>query len=561
MRGVGRSDYCNGCVEIVAAGNSEVGARSKRTRSLYHWDVICLNFIRHDADMNGAEYLLGDAALKRYGERPALLFGSQITSYAALAAQVRRTATALATQGVGPGDRVLLLMRDTPQLAAAWLGCLWRGAVAIALNSQLTDDDYRFVRSDSGARLAIVEDAYVSALPGFVSALMREQRLAVAGTALSGAASWDEALAAAGEDMPSYTAAPTDAAFWLYSSGTTGRPKGIIHTHKDVLPAGQVLREVVGLSAGEKVLVTSRMFFAYGLENGLLGPLSIGASSVLDSDWTDVERVAGLVRLHRPDAFFSVPSYYRRLLGLGEQGLVAFRPVRYFFAAGERLPETMAKQWRAAVGHEILSIYGMSETFCVAMVTPVGSSHGVHTGKPLPGVEAKLLTLEGREAAPGEPGVLWLRHPALALGYANRKEDTREQFREGWFCTRDVFVRDAEGYYSHQGRADELIKVAGQWVKPAELEEAVLGEPEITEAACVPVKDADGFERLALFVAPAGDARLAVQAAERACAAHLPRHKQPKWVRPIDGLPRTATGKVQRFRLREILERERATKG
>ncbi|HVC12047.1 MAG TPA: benzoate-CoA ligase family protein, partial [Burkholderiales bacterium] len=157
--------------------------------------------------------------------------------------------------------------------------------------------------------------------------------------------------------------------------------------------------------------------------------------------------------------------------------------------------------------------------------------------------------------------VLWLRHPALALGYANRKEQTREQFRDGWFCTKDVFVRDAEGYYAHQGRADELIKVAGQWVKPSELEEAVLGEPEIAEAACVPVQDADGFERLALFVTASGDADAAVSAAERACTARLPRYKQPKWVRAVQGLPRTATGKVQRFRLREMLERERGAKG
>ncbi len=511
--------------------------------------------------MNAAEHLLGAAALARHGERIALVCEDRALTYAEFAAQVRRVASALATLGVAPGDRVLLLMRDTPELAAAWLGCVWHGAVAIALNSQLTEDDYHFVRSDSGARLAVVEDAYAASLPGFVAALAREQRIAIAGATRDGITGWREALARAAPDAPCYAAAAEDAAFWLYSSGTTGRPKGIIHTHKDVLPAGQVLRDVIALAPGDKALVTSRLFFAYGLENGLLGPLSVGATAVLDPDWTDVERVCRLVARHQPRAFFSVPSYYRRLLALGEQALAPFRPVRYFFAAGERLPESMAEQWRRSVGGEVLSIYGMSETFCVAMVTPLGSAGGKHTGKPLRGVEARLVTLEGNEAAAGEPGVLWLRHPALALGYANRKEQTREQFRDGWFCTKDVFVRDAEGYYAHQGRADELIKVAGQWVKPSELEEAVLGEPEIAEAACVPVQDADGFVRLALFVTSSGDADAAVSAAERACTARLPRYKQPKWVRAVEGLPRTATGKVQRFRLREMLERERGAKG
>ena len=506
--------------------------------------------------MNGAEHLLGAEALARHGTRAALICGTETVTYADLAARVKRAAGALAALGVEPGDRVLILMRDTPDLAAAWLGCLWRGAVAIALNSQLTEDDCRFVRSDSGARLAIIEDRFAAGLPGFVQALARARRIAIVGQATDGAADWVEALARAEPDRPPFAAALEDAAFWLYSSGTTGRPKGIIHTHKDVLPAGQTLREIVSLQPGEKVLATSRMFFAYGLENGLLGPLSVGATSVLCPDWSDVEHVRALVAEQKPAVFFSVPSFYRRLLALGAQTLEPFRAVRYFFAAGERLPESVVVQWRRAVGHEVLSVYGMSETFAVALATPVGTSTGRRTGKPLRGVEMRLVALEGHPAKDGEPGVLWLRHPALAIGYANRKEETREQFLDGWFCTKDVFVRDAEGFYAHQGRSDELVKVAGQWVKPSELEEAVLGEDSITEAVCVPLADADGFERLALFLAAEGDPRSAIDAAARACEAQLPRHKRPKWIRTVETLPRTATGKVQRFKLREMLQRE-----
>lgn len=506
--------------------------------------------------MNGADHLLGADALARHGQRVALIFDNEQITYSELSARVRRACSALAAFGVEPGDRVMLLMRDTPELAAAWLGCLWRGAVALALNSQLDEDDYRFVRSDSGARLAIVEDTIAARFPAFVQSLAREQRIAIAGRAPVALPSWNEKIQSATPDASPFSAKPMDAAFWLYSSGTTGRPKGIIHTHKDILPAGQLLRDTIALAPGDKVITTSRLFFAYGLENGLLGPLSVGATSVLCADWSDVEHVCSLVTRHRPIAFFSVPSFYRRLLALGKPALAPFSSVRYFFAAGERLSESIVEQWRRTVGGEILSVYGMSETFCVAIVTPPGTSNGRHTGKPLAGVETRLVALEGHQAKTGEPGVLWLRHPALALGYANRKDQTREQFLDGWFCTKDVFVRDEEGFYAHQGRSDELVKVAGQWVKPSELEEAVLGENSITEAVCVPLADEDGLERLALFLATEGDPQEAIEAAAKACETRLPRHKRPKWIRTVETLPRTATGKVQRFKLREILQRE-----
>jgi benzoate-CoA ligase len=201
-----------------------------------------------------------------------------------------------------------------------------------------------------------------------------------------------------------------------------------------------------------------------------------------------------------PHAFFSVPTFYRQLLALGAERLAPFRNVRRFVAAGERVPALLIEQWRAATGGEILSLYGMSETFCACLVTPQGSSNGMRTGKPLAGVEAQLRNAEGREAGPGEAAELWLRHPALALGYANRPEQTAAQFRDGWFGTRDLFVRDSEGFFLHQGRSDELVKIAGQWVQPGELEEAVAGDPAIAEAACVQVTDSEGFERLALFV-------------------------------------------------------------
>ena len=506
--------------------------------------------------MNAVEHLLGSAALARHGSRAALVCGGQALSYAQLAADVARAAGALRTLGVAPGERVLLLMRDTPEFAAAWLGVLHAGAVAVALNPKLSEAEYRHIRSDSGARLAIVEDVFAWARADLTTEDAAGGGLMIAGPSAGDTLSWRAALARAAPSAAPHDAGLEDPAFWLYSSGTTGKAKGIVHPHRSVLAAGQGLREVIGLAAGERSFATSKLFFAYALEHGLLGPLATGATAILEPEWPDAETVLARVERERPNAFFSVPTFYRNLLALGAARLAPFREVRRFVAAGERLPASLIEQWRAATGGEILSLYGMSETFCACMLTPPGSSNGMRTGKPLAGVDAQLRTAEGKEPATGVAAELWLRHPALALGYANRPEQTEAQFRDGWFCTRDLFVRDADGFFSHQGRSDERVKIAGQWVQPGELEEAVADDPAIAEAVCVQVTDAEGFERLALFVTARGDAARALAAAGRACEQKLPRFKRPNWIRSLDELPRTATGKLQRFKLRELIEQE-----
>jgi acyl-coenzyme A synthetase/AMP-(fatty) acid ligase len=503
--------------------------------------------------MNAAELLLGPDALARHGERSALICAGENVSYAQMAARAARSSGALTALGVRPGDRVLLLMRDTPEFAAAWLGAVRAGAVAVALNSKTTEAEYRHILADSGARLVIVEDVFARMRPDLTAQLAREGRIAIAGEA-AGLPAWRN-LIDKGPAKPAFTAAPEAPAFSLYSSGTTGQPKGIVHSHRAFDSLGGAFR-AFGIGAGDRVFTTSKFFFAYGLEHGLLAPLAFGATSVLFPDWPEAQAVTEIVERYRPAALFSVPTLYRRLLAEPAARLEPYRAVRRFVAGGERLSPQLVEQWKRAVGGELLNLYGMSETFCPCIVTPPGSSNGSRTGLPLDGVEVRLRDGAGNEPGPGEPGVLWVRHPAQASAYANLPEQTREQFTEGWFCSRDVFVRDAEGFYVHQGRSDELLKIAGQWVQPGELEELAGLEAAIAEAACVPVPDADGLERLALFVTATGDAAAAQRAAMQACERVLPRHKRPKWVRAIDELPRTATGKVQRFKLREILERE-----
>jgi benzoate-CoA ligase len=475
---------------------------------------------------------LAAEVLRRRYPGTALICGAERVTFDELAARVARAAGAL---GVKPGERVLFVMRDTPEFAAAWLGAVHAGAIAIALNSRLSEADYRHILADSGAKLALVDEAFPDARAVFA-------RIDV------GLSAWRDRVAKAAP-IAAFDAEPEAPALWLYSSGTTGRPKGIEHAHRAARSIGEAFR-TLGLGEGERVFTTSKFFFAYGLEHALLAPLAMGLTSILSADWPDAETVSRIVERERPHAMFSVPTIYRRLLA--ESKFDPFRAVRYFVAGGERPSPQLVEHWRSATGGELLNLYGMSEAFCACIMTPPGTSDGVRTGKPFAIAQVRLIDGNGREAPPGEPGVLWLRHPAQARRYANLREETAAQFRDGWFCSRDLFLRDTQGFYVHQGRSDELVKVAGQWVWPAELEETALSATAVAEAACVPLADGDGLQRLALFVT--GKAH-AAEAAARACE-RLPRHKRPKWIRAVAELPRTATGKVQRYKLRELLERE-----
>ncbi|HEX7251205.1 MAG TPA: AMP-binding protein, partial [Burkholderiales bacterium] len=304
--------------------------------------------------MNAAEHLLGEDALARHGARTALVCGERALTYAELALETTRAASALRSLGVRPGERVLLLMRDTPAFAAAWLGAVRAGAVAIGLNSKLAEADYRHIVMDSGARLLIAEEGLQQVLGPLAGELAAARRLV-------SLRDWLALAATAAPQSSAHDAQPEDPAFWLYSSGTTGRPKGVVHTHRSELPAGQAQRDVVGLGPGDRIFSTSKLFFAYALENGLLGPLSLGATAILHPDWVDVEQVEALVARHQPTALFSVPTFYRRLLALPIERLAPFRAVRHYVSAGERLPASLFDAWRAATGHEILTIYGMSE--------------------------------------------------------------------------------------------------------------------------------------------------------------------------------------------------------
>jgi benzoate-CoA ligase len=497
------------------------------------------------AHLNAADVILAKAREPRFRDRPAIIHAGGTVSYGAFDAEVSKAAHALGALGLGRGERVALLMHDSPRFCAAFLGALRRGAVSLALNQRFAAADLAFVVADSEARLVVAD-------PDFLDVA----RAACAGSGarlVPARGAGDSLEATVARSAPEFATVATRAdepAFWMYSSGTTGKPKGILHSHANAAHTGKLYRELLRTDAPFVVLATSKLFFAFALDCAFLGALACGGTTILNEGWPEPEAILAQARAHRPTFFLTVPTFFRRLLALPPDELAALAAVRANLTGGERFPDAVADQWQTRVGTELLVVYGMSETFTPVMANVPGRSRPDRCGIALGGVETKLVASDGQPAAPGLPGVLWLKHPSLALRYRSA-ETTARAFRDGWFCTGDVFTREADDTWTHQGRADDLLKVAGQWVNPRATEEAVLADPRIREAACVVVPDRDGFDRLALFVVGADAGAVAAPR-----LAGLPRHGPPKWVREVAELPRTATGKVQRFKLREQLERE-----
>jgi benzoate-CoA ligase len=498
--------------------------------------------------LNAADVLLGHAGEASLRAQPAILQADRSVSYGELAQLSARVANTLRAAGLEAGDRLCMLMDDSPMFCATFLGALKAGLVAVPVNTRLAPNDVSFILRDSEARLVIYDPAHASLAAQAAGDRTRLQ------AARGGPGSLEALACDAAPMQSSHPTGEDEVAFWLYSSGTTGRPKAILHSHANASRAGKLLREVASVRPGTVILATSKLFFAFALDNAFTGALACGATTILNEDWPEPEAIAAQVERHRPGVFFTVPTFFRRLLALPKQALAPFSRIPIVATGGERLPDAILRQWRNAVGTEILVCYGMSETFCNAISNFPGRTRDGSTGVPLAGVQTRIVDNAGAEVAPSEPGVLWLRHPSLALGYKDPAA-TAQAFRDGWFCTGDLFTRDADGYFYHQGRSDELYKVAGQWVRPAELEEAVLLDENVREAACVVVPDRDGFDRLALFVVPRDALGAAAIAAERRAAA-MPKHSRPKWIREVTELPRTATGKIQRFRLRAQLSAE-----
>ena len=427
------------------------------------------------------------------------------------------------------------------------------------MNSTTRGADYAYYLGDSGARFAIV---HWDALAEFLSAAADEQQpveqLVVVGAgraSLPRGVAWEDWLSRAGGRSDAHPTQATDTAFFLYTSGSGGTPKAAIHQHKDMWVTSRSFAVgVLGLRPDDRTFSVSKLFFAYGLGNGMYFPFSVGAATVLNPERPRPEGVFELVSKYRPTVFFSVPTFYAKLLREAERCTPDFSSVRLAVSAGEALPAELFERFRQRFGLEILDGIGSTEMLHMFISTRPGAARPGTCGTEVPNYGAKIVDAQDESVRDGEIGNLWVKGQSGFAGYWSKPELTARTRQGDWVNTGDKFFRDAGGHYHYCGRADDMMKVAGMWVSPGEVENAILGHPQVAEAAVVGLTDHNGLARPVAFVVAQAGVMAGPELArgiQEFVRARLPSYKCPQEVRFQADLPKTATGKIQRFRLRE----------
>lgn len=510
-------------------------------------------------EYNAAVDLVERHLVEGRGARVAYIDDTTSLTYAALAEQVNRAGGALAALGVRMEQRVLMIMLDTVRFPAVFLGALKIGAVPVPVNTLLTADDYAYLLRDSRASVVVVSAALypkiapVLAEQPFLEHVVVDGALepdAVASRALH---SLDELLDAA---SPALEAAPTtcdDVAFWLYTSGSTGRFKGAIHLHGDMIYTAEYYGVgVLGIREDDRVFSAAKLFFAYGLGNALTFPLRAGATAILMAERPTVAAVQRRLASQAPTIFCGVPTLYASLLA--DPDLATGEALRICTSAGEALPRDLGERWRARTGTDILDGIGSTEMLHIFLSNRPGDVRYGTTGKAVPGYALKLLDEHGAVVPVGGIGDLWVSGPTSAVAYWNKRELSRATFHGSWTRTGDHYQCDEDGYYTYQGRSDDMLKVGGIYVSPFEVEAALISHESVLEAAVVGHLDEhDLVKPRALVVLKNLEHASEVLADELRAhvKAALAPYKYPRWIEFVRELPKTATGKIQRFKLRK----------
>lgn len=510
--------------------------------------------------MNAADEIIGRPLAQGLGGQAALLCGERTLTYAELDAEVNRHGHGLKALGIARGARVLFLMDDSPELVAAYLGTLRVGAVAVALNVRLAPRDLRFVIEDSECSVIFVDAHFIELYESAVEGLATPPRVVLLGK--DSAAPYlghAEFLAGQPDKLDSAPVDPEEIGFWLYSSGTTGKPKAVMHPHRTAVVADGLERELFGIRPGDRVFTTSKLFFGFALGHSLMGGLQCGATVILSPAWPDPKLIIATVERHQPDIFFSTPVMYRNLLREGAPTNPAFRRIRHFVSAGEKLPESLYEDWLELAGKPICDGIGASETVFLFLVNRPDDSRAGSSGKPVPWAEVRLVAEDGKDiATPDTPGLIAIRTACQFVGYWKLPEVTARALRDGWYFPGDMFRFDAEGRWYHMGRGDDMLKISGQWVSPAEIEACAMSVPGVAEAAVVGYPNEDGLTRIALFAVPRdpeADQAALSEALLQTFKSTLSIYKCPRTIRFLKQMPQTATGKMQRYRLRELLRK------
>jgi benzoate-CoA ligase len=510
--------------------------------------------------MNAVEYCLLHGLKVAEPAHPALFSAGETLSYGALEQRVSQFAVGLREAGVCPADRVGMLMLDTPDIVAMHLATMAVGAIAVAISSRASPEELEQILGIVRPVALVIDEEFAEvAVPAVASGLPRTRLI----RRERDLAAWKSTPATPLVPVPRK---PSDPAFWVMTSGTTGVPKAVEHHHRNVGMCAEYYEQVLGCSKNDRLFATSRFHFAYAIGN-MFAALRMGAGNILLERWATAPSVAETVERFKPSVLLSVPAVYHRLLEAGLAKTAPFRALRHFVSAGERMPPQIWAAWEDAGGHPILDGLGCSE--CVYMIignSPARRKPG-SSGQAMPSVELRIVDDAGALiGASDTPGQLEVRMPSTCEGYRAAADQLHgppqrpaEQFRpDGWFATGDEYLRDAEGFYHHRGRTGDMLRVSGIWVSPSEIEDALAGQTSIAESAAVLGESDIGLAEIVLYVVPAGGANhTAVAGAARECLSQaLPHYKQPRRFEVVAALPRTATGKVQRHKLRELLRRD-----
>jgi len=481
------------------------------------------------------------------------------TTYGELADRVERFGHALRTLGIRREERILICLTDTIDWPVAFLGALKAGVVAVPVNTLLTEDDYAYMLEDSRARLLIVSDELY---PKFAAAIAASKDLAhviVSGDDVHGQTPFNDLLAAAPAEP--YTAPTTrdDMGFWLYTSGSTGKPKGAVHTHADLkLTDDLYAKPVLGITENDVCYSVAKLFFAYGLGNALTFPMSVGATTVLLSSRPTPDVVAELLKKHQVTVFYAVPTFYAGFLASPAAPERAAVNLRCCISAGEALPPEVGRRWRERYGVDVLDGIGSTEMLHIYLSNRPGAVKYGTSGQRLPGYDLRLIDDDGNEIkTTGQMGELQVRGPTSAVMYWNKREQSRTTFVGEWTRTGDKYIEDDDGYFVYCGRRDDMLKVSGMYVSPFEVEGALQSHPDVLEVAVVGWPDDEKLIKPKAFVvlkSPEKGGSDFARALQDHCRKNLAPFKYPRWIEFRTELPKTATGKIQRFKLRAEVE-------
>ena len=477
-------------------------------------------------------------------------------TYRDLAGAVCRVGHGLRRLGIRMEDRVLLCLLDSPEFVFGFLGAMRIGAVPIPTNTQLRPAEYEYMLNDSRARAAIVSSDLVDKIREIRGRLKWLEHVVVApGPADRGELALDDLMAGQPDDLPPAETSRDDPAFWLYSSGSTGFPKGCVHLHHDMVIAADCFgRRCLGLREVDLIFSVPKLFFAYGLGNSLYFPLRVGATTLLQPGRFDAARTLEILHGRRPTVFIAVPTAFAAMLQVEDLGRAYdLSGIRVCHSGGEPLPLPIFERWKARFGVEILDGIGSSEVVHIYISNFPGRNRPGSTGEAVPGYEFRVVDQDLRDLPAGEVGDLLVKGDSTAAGYWNKHEQTKRAFMGSWFFSGDRLSRDADGFYLFAGRSDDMFKVSGQWVAPAEVESAVTSHPAVVESAAVARQDEDGLLKVAAYVVLRAGTTPGEPLAEEIRSwvqQRIAPFKAPRWIEFVADLPKTATGKIQRFKLR-----------